>query len=157
MLAETKPVAQRALRTSPSRRRICNPRMEWTMPGSCYTQMGSTGDPPVPSGDSPLGIRHVEDSVSFEPRGVASFRPASGRTRQAGGLCHPRSIQASAWRCPFASCGCDNFRLSAPSPASSHRWPSSARGSDPSAARPFQTPNDWRRRAFPPRAPGGCR
>ena len=55
-----------------------------------HTGMGSTGDSPVPSGDSPLGRKGAWNTLSsLSIERVSPFRPASGRTRQVGGVFYP--------------------------------------------------------------------
>ena len=56
---------------------------------------GSTGNLPVPSGDSPLGTgRRTNFSRRLFPVSATfPFRPASGRTAQASRLCYPNLVR----------------------------------------------------------------
>ena len=60
---------------------------------------GSTGHWPVPSGDPPLGTGRRPDFFGplFSLPTSCPFRPASGRTAQAGRLCHPSQLRSSGF------------------------------------------------------------
>ena len=61
------------------------------------TPLGSTGHWPVPSGDSPLGTERSNELFRASVANATSspFRPASGRTAQAGRLCYPSPLRRS--------------------------------------------------------------
>jgi hypothetical protein len=58
-------------------------------------EMGSTGDPPVPSGHWPDGTerRFLPETTAHKgSRGLPPFRAASRRSAQASGLCYPLDV-----------------------------------------------------------------
>ena len=63
-----------------------------------FNVFDGTGDPPVPIGDSPPGAEAERTTLSVSHAGrVRRDRPASGRTKQAGGLFHPASSEHFAY------------------------------------------------------------